>query len=87
MRAVAEEVYRPDIYRDAAEALDLLCPSIDYKLEGRHDSNWKLHEGNASLLMGADRFLDGRRFDPSNPLDYLREFEVHHLAISTNWRL
>ncbi len=81
MRAVAEEVYRPDIFRDAAEALGLLCPSIDYKLEGRHDSNWKLHEGNGSLLMGSDRFLDGRSFDPSNPLDYLRAFEVHHLAI------
>ena len=81
MRAVAEEVYRPDIFRDAAESLGLLCPSIDYKLEGHHDNSWKLHEGSESLLMGSDRFLDGRTFDPSNPLNYLRGFDVHHLAI------
>jgi nitrate/nitrite transport system substrate-binding protein len=81
MRALAEEVYRPDLYRDAAAALGLLCPSIDDKLEGLHESNWKLHEGSDSLLMGPDRFLDGRRFDPSKPLDYLRGFEVHHMTI------
>lgn len=81
MRAVANEVYRPDIYRDAAETLGLLCPSVDDKLEGMHESNWKLHEGSDSLLMGPDRFLDGRRFDPSKPLDYLRGFELHHMAM------
>jgi nitrate/nitrite transport system substrate-binding protein len=81
MHAVAEEVYRPEIYRGAATSLGMLCPSIDYKLEGHHDSNWKLHEGSDSLLMGPDRFLDGRRFDPSKPLDYLRGFELHHMII------
>ena len=81
MHAVAREVYRPDIFRDAAEPLGLLCPSIDYKLEGRHDSNWKLHEGSGSLLMGSDRFLDGRSFDPSNPVEYLRGFDINHNAI------
>lgn len=81
MHAVAEEVYRPDIYRDAAASIDLLYPSIDYKLEGLHDNIWKLHEGSESLLMGPDRFLDCRTFDPSRPLDYLHGFDVHHISI------
>ncbi len=82
MHAIAEEVYRPDLFRDAAESLGLLCPSIDYKLEGHHNNSWKLHEGSESMLMGPDSFLDGRRFDPSNPLDYLCGFEVHHMMVN-----
>jgi ABC-type nitrate/sulfonate/bicarbonate transport system substrate-binding protein len=79
MQAVAEEVYRPDLYRRAAAELSLPCPGIDYKTEGKHDAGWKLYEGDTSLLMGADRFLDGRLFDPSQPLEYLRGFAVQHM--------
>ncbi|MFO7593453.1 MAG: CmpA/NrtA family ABC transporter substrate-binding protein [Pseudomonadota bacterium] len=82
LRAVAEEVYRPEIYREAAAALGLLCPGVDYKLEGGHESTWKLHEGSDSLLMGPDHFLDGRKFDPSRPLEYLRGFDIHHMTIA-----
>jgi len=82
LRAVAEEVYRPEIYREAAAALGLTSPSVDYKLEGGHTANWKLHEGSESLLMGPDGFLDGRKFDPSAPLDYLRGFDIHHMTIA-----
>lgn len=82
LRAVAEEVYRPDIYRAAAQNLGQLCPGVDYKLEGGHDSTWKLHEGSDSLLMGPDRFLDDRKFDPSQPLEYLRSFAIHNMNIS-----
>lgn len=84
LRAVAEEVYRPDIYRDAAASLGLLCPGVDYKLEGGHQATWKLHEGSDSLLMGPDRFLDGRKFDPSRPLDYIKGFDIHHMTIALN---
>jgi len=82
LRAVAEEVYRPAIYREAANALGLLSPGVDYKLEGGHASTWKLHDGGDSLLMGPDHFLDGRKFDPSRPLEYLRGFDIHHMCIT-----
>jgi len=82
LHAVAEEVYRPEIYREAAAALGLTSPGIDYKLEGSHAATWKRHEGSESLLMGPDRFLDGRNFDPSRPLEYLRGFDIHHMSIT-----
>jgi ABC-type nitrate/sulfonate/bicarbonate transport system substrate-binding protein len=82
LRAVAEEVYRPAIYREAAAALGLLSPCVDYKLEGGHESTWKLHDGCDSLLMGPDRFLDGRKFDPSRPLEYLQGFDIHHMSVA-----
>ncbi len=82
LRAVAEEVYRPELYREAVAGLGLLCPAVDYKLEGGHESTWKLHEGSDSLLMGPDRFIDGRKFDPSRPLEYLRGFDIHHMNIA-----
>jgi nitrate/nitrite transport system substrate-binding protein len=82
LRAVAEEVYRPEIYREASASLGLLCPDVDYKLEGGHEATWKLHQGSDSLLMGPDRFLDGRKFDPSRPLEYLKGFDIHHMAIA-----
>lgn len=84
MQAVANAVYRPDIHRQAAAHLGLPCPAVDHKTEGRHDHNWKLYEGSSSLLMGADRFLDGRLFDPSQPLDYLRGFEVQHMNVDAD---
>lgn len=81
MRAVADEVYRPDLYRQAAAELGLSCPGADYKTEGKHAAGWKLYDGSVALPMGADRFLDGRVFDPSLPQDYLQGFAIHRLAV------
>lgn len=81
LQAAAAEVYRPDLYRQAALQLGLPCPAIDAKTEGRHAAAWKLYEGDTSLPMGADRFLDGRLFDPSQPLEYLRGFAVQHMQV------
>lgn len=82
LQAVASAVYRPDLYRAAAAHLDLPCPASDYKNEGRHEGGWKLYDGDRSLPMGADRFLDGRLFDPSQPLEYLQGFAVQHTKVN-----
>ncbi len=42
--AKAARVYRPDLYREAAEALGLAMPSIDRKPEGGHGRGWTLTE-------------------------------------------
>lgn len=81
LQAVAAAVYRPDIHRQAAAALGLPCPGIDHKTEGRHAAVWKLYDGSSSLPMGADGFLDGRLFDPSQATDYLRGFEIQHMKV------
>lgn len=81
LRAVAEEVYRPQVYREAAAALGSPSPGSDYKTEGKHVAGWKLYDGQVSLPMGADRFLDGGIFDPSELVGYLKSFAVHHLSM------
>ncbi len=78
---IAEQAYRPDLYREAAEALGLPCPGADYKLEGWHGGAWTPEDGDSPEL-GPDLFADGRRFDPADPVGYLRQFETHNLRVS-----
>lgn len=75
---LAEQVYRPDLYREAAEALGLPVPSLDYKREGIHPRGWTLTEASTPLAMGPDLLFDGGTFDPADPVAYLEGFAVHH---------
>jgi len=69
--AVASEVYRPDLYREAAHELGIAAPDVDLKREGLHATPWVLETGTGSITMGADAFLDGRVFDPHAVMTYL----------------
>ena len=62
--AVADAVYRPDIYRAAANRLGIAAPSVDFKTEGTHAQS-HVEDG---VVLGADLFCDGRTFDPTTPL-------------------
>ena len=66
MRAVADRVFRSDIYRAAASELGLPCPLGDRKVEGAHSDPWILPTNGAPVAMGPDSFLDGSVFDPNN---------------------
>lgn len=79
MRAVAEQVYRPDLYRSAAEALGIVAPRSDYKDEGRHATDWEMD----GIVLGPDLFFDGRAFDPNDPVAYLIGFDVADRAASS----
>jgi ABC-type nitrate/sulfonate/bicarbonate transport system substrate-binding protein len=63
-RRVAEETYRPDLYRVAALELGLAMPLTDYKTEGEHAAPWMLDRATAAIAMGPDLLIDGARFDP-----------------------
>jgi nitrate/nitrite transport system substrate-binding protein len=63
--AVAARVYRPDLYRKAALAQGVACPSVDRKTEGTHPAPWTLGEASAPIAMGPDIFVDGATFDPA----------------------
>jgi len=76
MRALARRVYRPDLYRKAADALGIASPSLDSKSEGTHAGPWQLD----GLRLGPDRFFDGRVFEPGDPLAYLNDFALAHIA-------
>lgn len=62
--AVASEVYRPDLYRQAAHALGMAAPDIDLKREGVHGAPWMLETRGGPIAMGPDAFFDGGVFDP-----------------------
>jgi nitrate/nitrite transport system substrate-binding protein len=68
--SIAERVYRSDIHRDAAAALDFIVPDFDYKPEGIHAGTW-VAPHNGHLTLGPDLLVDGRSFDPHAPADYL----------------
>jgi ABC-type nitrate/sulfonate/bicarbonate transport system substrate-binding protein len=82
IRQVAEQVYRPDLYREAARELGVPFPAVSYKNEGMHEAPRKLDEATEPLLLGPDCFCDGRVFDPADPVAYLAGFELHNLAVS-----
>jgi nitrate/nitrite transport system substrate-binding protein len=80
-RKVAAQVYRSDIYREAAKDLGIAVPTIDFKTEGSNAAGWVLDKATAPIAMGPDRFFDGKIFDPAKPLDYLKSFEIHAIKV------
>lgn len=63
-RAIAMEVYRPDLYRLAAQELNEPCPATDTKSEGLHAALWQIPIDDGAITLGSDRFFNGERFDP-----------------------
>ncbi len=76
IRAVADAVYRPDLFRAAARELGEPAPLIDEKVEGGRAGPWVLSEATAPIDMAPDLFIDGRVFDPADPLAYAAGFEI-----------
>lgn len=63
----ADAVFRPDLYREAAAALDRPFPLIDRKPEGLHAGPWMLAQASAPIPMGADLFFDGSYVSSARP--------------------
>lgn len=76
IKATAESIYRPDLYREAAKALGVSYPTIDYKTEGTNSKIWTLNEATNPIEMGSDMFFDGKTFDPKKIVEYISNFEV-----------
>jgi NitT/TauT family transport system ATP-binding protein/nitrate/nitrite transport system substrate-binding protein len=62
--ALADQVYRPDMYRAALAPLGVSVPVADAKIEGAHDKPWELEALPHPIMMGADLFCDGKVFQP-----------------------
>ena len=78
---VAQSVYQPEIYREAAKRCGIEPPAIDSHRAGNHSHNWQLDNG---IEMGADRFMDGREFDPADLDAYIDSFAIRHRMTSDN---
>jgi len=64
LRAIAERVYRPDLYAAALAPAGAPIPTVDRKREGEHAADWSLPASPAPIAMGSDLFCDGAVFDP-----------------------
>lgn len=62
--ALAQQVYRPDLFRAAASRIGLSVPTQDRKVEGTHAAPWLLDGDRGSIEMGPDLFCDAKPFDP-----------------------
>ena len=62
----AAQVYRPDIYRKAAEAMGENAPLDDWKSEGTHAAPYQADGALGPMTLGADRFFDDEHF-PGEP--------------------
>jgi NitT/TauT family transport system ATP-binding protein len=67
----AQAVFRPDIYRAALAGSQAVLPGASSKLEGAIAESLGAGSVQGRLLLGADRFFDGRAFDPDDIPGYL----------------
>lgn len=81
IKRLAEAVYRPDIYRQAADQMGIGYPALNYKTEGEHDSVWTLTDAGQEFSMGADHFLDGKTFNAEALKKYLYDFDVSNTKV------
>ncbi|MGV3592964.1 MAG: CmpA/NrtA family ABC transporter substrate-binding protein [Gammaproteobacteria bacterium] len=75
-RSLIDATFRPDIYHQACELEGLETPDAELTQVGYHAAPWQF----GRLLLGADRFIDGIRFDTRRFDDYLGQFEISSLG-------
>jgi NitT/TauT family transport system ATP-binding protein len=71
----AEGVFRPDLYRAALAGSSATLPGASSKLEGSIDAAIGVGATQGRLILGSDRFFDGRAFDPDEIPAYLGRLE------------
>jgi ABC-type nitrate/sulfonate/bicarbonate transport system substrate-binding protein len=71
--AAANNTFRPDIYRAALAGSGAPLPGASSKLEGGLAEPIGAGSTQGRLTLGADRFFDGRAFDPDDIESYLSE--------------
>ncbi|MCJ8156323.1 CmpA/NrtA family ABC transporter substrate-binding protein [Sphingomonas sp. LaA6.9] len=69
----AAAVFRPDIYRAALAGTDAILPGASAKVEGAIEQPMGAPSVSGRLILGPDRFFDGRRFDPDRAEEYLAQ--------------
>ncbi|WP_375285536.1 CmpA/NrtA family ABC transporter substrate-binding protein [Sphingomonas sp.] len=69
--ATAQSVFRPDLYRAALAGSNAPLPNASSKLEGALHEPIGAGSTQGRLVLGSDRFFDGRAFDPEDIAGYL----------------
>ncbi len=76
MERRAGDVFRPDIYRRALSGMGQPIPGANMKVEGSLSAPRGVGSTHR-LILGPDRFFDGRIFDPQHIEDYVAGFDAH----------
>ncbi|ONF95095.1 ABC transporter substrate-binding protein [Sphingomonas jeddahensis] len=71
--ATAQSVFRPDLYRAALAGSAAPLPNASSKLEGALSEPIGAGSTQGRLMLGSDRFFDGRAFDPDDIAGYLAQ--------------
>lgn len=71
--ATAQSVFRPDLYRAALAGSNAPLPNASSKLEGALYEPIGAGSSQGRLMLGSDRFFDGRAFDPEDIAGYLAQ--------------
>jgi ABC-type nitrate/sulfonate/bicarbonate transport system substrate-binding protein len=72
--ALAARVFRSDIYRRALAGSETPMPGASMKVEGALGSPIGAGSDRGTLMLGSDRFFDGRVFDPDHIAEYVAGF-------------
>lgn len=73
--ALIASTFRPDIFRQASLEAALPVPETELNQVGYHAASWQF----GAVTQGADRFIDGIRFQSGKFDEYLRQFEISNL--------
>ena len=65
LRAAARAAFRADLFRRVLGEIGADLPGASEKLEGAMDTRTAVASTLGGLLLGPDRFFDGRVFDPT----------------------
>ena len=65
LAAIADRIYRPDLYAAALAPVGASIPVAAQKREGAHDAPWLLPASPTPIAMGPDLFCDRAVFDPA----------------------
>lgn len=71
--AAATATFRPDLYRTALAGSGAPLPGASSKIEGALDEPIGAGSTQGRLMLGSDRFFDGRAFDPDDIPGYLAQ--------------
>ncbi|KQM77727.1 nitrate transporter [Sphingomonas sp. Leaf22] len=69
---IAQNTFRPDLYRAALAGSGAPLPGASSKLEGAIGGTVAAGSTQGRLMLGSDPFFDGRSFDPDDIAGYLR---------------
>jgi two-component system, oxyanion-binding sensor len=76
-RQLANDTYRPDLYRRALKQAGIAMPGASSKVEGALTAPTHVPAQGGDLVLGPDGFFDGVKFDPDRLADYVRASPFH----------